>query len=81
MDLTKKANEQLIQVGLNVEFYRKLENLTQAELAERSGVGISAISRLENSNLYTNSELLTILKIAIALDINPAKLFEFRTKE
>ena len=81
MKVNKMANEQLIQIGLNVRFYRDLVNLTQAELSERAEISISALSKLENSNQYNNSELLTLLKIAIALDINPAKLFEFRTKQ
>jgi len=80
MDIVKKTNEQLLQIGLNVRFYRGLQNITQAELAERASVSISATSRLENANAYTNSELMTLLRIAIALDIHPSKLFEFREK-
>lgn len=72
------ANRQLILLGLNIQKYRKLANLTQAELAEKAKLGLSAISRLENANRYTNSETLTILKVAIALNINPQKLFDFK---
>jgi len=80
MDIVKMTNEQLLQIGLNVRFYRGLQNITQAELAERASVSISATSRLENANVYTNSELMTLLRIAIALDVHPSKLLEFREK-
>jgi len=80
MDISKNANGQLIQIGLNVRFYRGLQDLTQAKLAERASVSISAISRLENASGITSSELMTLLKVAIALDIHPSKLFEFREK-
>ena len=78
--IIKKANKQLIQIGLNVRTYRVMDSLTQAELAERAGLSVSAISKLENANVYTNSELVTILKIAMALNVHPSKLFEFRDK-
>ena len=80
MSIDKKASYQLIQVGLNVRFYRGLENLTQEELAARAEISIPSLSRLESANVFSNTELMTLLKIAIALDISPAKFFEFREK-
>jgi len=81
MSIDIDASNQLIQIGLNVRFYRNLENLTQEELAERAGISIPSVSRLENPNQYSNTELMTLLKIAIALGVSPAKFFEFRTKD
>jgi len=80
MSIDKDASYQLLQVGLNVRFYRNLENITQEELAERAGISSPSVSRLENPNNFSNTELITILKIAIALGVSPAKFFEFRDK-
>jgi len=69
-------NEQMIKLGLKVLYYRKLRNLTQDELSEKSGISTVVISRIENTT--TNMEVMTILKIAKALKVNPHKLFDFR---
>jgi len=73
-----KMGMNLIRLGLNVQYYRKLRNLTQEKLAEKSGVGIVSIANLESSNYYANPKISTIFKIAEALDVSPKTLFEFR---
>lgn len=69
--------EQLRQIGLNIAYCRKLRGLTQLQLAERTGLSRTHISNLEASNMRTSLSIGTLLTIAEALDIPPAKLFEF----
>ena len=77
--LDADVNKQMIRLGLRVLHYRKLKNFTQEDLAERAGISVAVISRIENS--ASNTEVVTILKIANALKVEPHKLFDFRERE
>ncbi len=59
----------LRQIGGKVAYYRKLRNLTQAELAGRVSVSTSVISRLERGRYSENLPLGLLLNIAGVLDI------------
>ena len=71
----------LIKVGIKVKSQRNLKNLTQDELSELSGINKSVISRIENPNKYHNCEILSILRLAAALQISPHKFFDFSDLE
>ena len=60
--------------GKAVRNYRRLRNLTQEELAEKTELDRKTISRLENG-LYSPS-LDNIWAIAFALNINPEDLLK-----
>lgn len=65
--------------GNNVKKYRKLNNMSQEALAELSGLHRTYISDIER---YQRSiSLNNIEKIANALNIKPAKLFEVINNE
>ena len=51
-----------------VKYWRKKRDITQRELAQRSGLGLSTISELETS--VNTPRLETIYKIAKGLDID-----------
>ena len=78
LEIDLRTGNQLIKLGLNIQYYRKLRSLTQVELSEKANVSEAVIGRIEASNLYANPKTATILKIAYALEISPSKLFEFR---
>lgn len=59
----------LRQIGGKVAYYRKLRNLTQAELAGRVSVSTSVISRLERGKYSENLPLGLLLNIAGVLNI------------
>lgn len=65
-----------IQIGLNILHYRKESRLTQAQLAELSGVSTNYIQRVENAD--SSCSLDTLMDIAKALHIPLYKLFEFK---
>ena len=67
----------LIKVGIKIKSQRNLRNITQEKLSELTGVNKYTISRIENPNKFHNCELLTVLKLAAALNISPHKFFDF----
>jgi transcriptional regulator with XRE-family HTH domain len=58
--------------GLRAARLRRL--LTQAQLAERAGVAVSTLSRLEQG--HGPAELATVLRLAEALGVEPRELTE-----
>jgi transcriptional regulator with XRE-family HTH domain len=54
---------------------RKSRNLTQEELAARSGLTLSQIARIETAR--TNPTLSTVFRIVRTLDIRLSELFDF----
>ena len=66
----------LRNIGFRVQFMRKKAGLSQAELAERSGLADSTISHLESTSVYSVS-LVVLYRIASALDVEPKALLDF----
>jgi len=78
MEIDRETGNQLIKLGLNVQYYRKLRNLSQEELSELAKISEAVVGRIEAPNIYANPKTATILKIAKALQISPNILFEFK---
>ena len=55
---------------------RRRAMLSQEELAEKSGVGVATIIRIERGQLRTEPHFGTLRKLASVLDINPHELLE-----
>lgn len=55
--------------------YRRRIALTQGELAERSGVGITTITRIESGHI-TEPRVSTLRKLAESLDVEPRDLLD-----
>lgn len=66
-----------IKIGLKISYYRKLKALTQEQLAEIVGCGVSFIGQIEAPNIYKAISLDTLFRIAKALEIPPYKLLSF----
>ena len=66
-----------IKIGLKISYYRKLKSLTQEELAEILGCGVSFIGQIEAPNIYKAISMDTLFRIAKALDIPAYKLLYF----
>ena len=73
-----KYNPQLIKIGLNVAYYRKLNKLTQEQLAEKASESRTTIANIESADKFHSMALGTLFKIADVLDIPIRKLFTFR---
>lgn len=60
-------------MGYKIKELREKKNMTQEELAEKSGVSRTIISSLENGSPNTTSK--TLVRIARALEVSIDKLF------
>lgn len=62
-------------LGKNIVRLRKEKDLSQAELAYRIGMEKSNLSVIENGR--SNPQIITLIKLAAALDIPLPKLLDF----
>lgn len=62
-----------MNIGNNIRYFRKRSRLTQEQLAEKSGLSVNFISRLERTS-DQNVSIKTLMKIATAFDITLAEL-------
>ena len=74
----KEYYEMLIKIGLNIAYYRKLNNLTQIELAEKASLSRTVISCIEAPDKHYGMALNTVYRIAKELGIPVRNLFDFR---
>jgi transcriptional regulator with XRE-family HTH domain len=63
---------EVLYIGEKLRDTRKRKLLTQAQLAERSGVGIATIIRIERNQVEPRGS--TIRKLAAALEVEPEEL-------
>lgn len=63
---------ELVKIGRNLKRLREDRLLTQAELAERAGVALSSLVRIENNQV--DPRFSSIKKLARALDVEPKEL-------
>lgn len=63
-----------VKMGYRIRECRKEKNVSQCELAEKSGVSRTIISGLENGTITTTTTD-TLLKIAKALDTKVVDIF------
>lgn len=66
-----------IQIGLKIAYYRKLNELSQEQLAERVGLSSKYLSRIETPSFVQPVSLKTLFLLADVLHIPPCKLLEF----
>ena len=61
-----------VKIGRNLRRLREDRLLTQAELAERAGIALSSLVRIENDQV--DPRFSSIRKLARALDAHPKEL-------
>ena len=64
----------VLRIGEKVREIRKRRLLTQEQLADKAGVGVNTIIRIERNQVEPHSR--TIRKLAAALGVSPADLIE-----
>jgi transcriptional regulator with XRE-family HTH domain len=72
--MRQKPSKLVRTVRQRIRELRRERGLTQEELCERAGISVDAISRIESGN--RTPSLVTIERIADALGVSPAALFE-----
>lgn len=73
-----KHEREYKMIGLNVAYYRKLNGISQLQLAEKIGVSRTHVSNIEAPNMPTAVSIETLLEIADALKIPAKSLLDFR---
>jgi transcriptional regulator with XRE-family HTH domain len=63
---------EVLYIGDRLRDLRKRRLLTQEQLAERSGVGVATIIRIERNQVEPRGS--TIRKLAEAIDVDPSEL-------
>lgn len=63
-------------IAKNIRKRRKELNMTQKEVANKSGYSYAYIRRIEAPNCSKNFSVLTLYNICIALDIDISSIFE-----
>lgn len=66
----------LLDIGIKIGYYRRRSGMTQAELAEHSGLTLSYISQLESPNLPYCPSVKALFTIAKALGVRASKLID-----
>ena len=69
-----QTDDDAVKLGVRVGKYRKFRGMSLRALAEESGLSSSFLSQLENG--HTNASVASVRKIADALGITPAQLFQ-----
>ena len=64
----------VLRIGDKVRGTRKRKLMTQKQLANKSGVGVNTIIRIERNQVEPQGR--TIRKLAAALDVAPSDLLE-----
>ena len=64
----------VVHVGENLKRLRTLNALTQAQLAERTGISTAALARIERDE--NEPRMTTLRKLADALGVEPRQLIE-----
>jgi transcriptional regulator with XRE-family HTH domain len=64
----------VVHVGENLKRLRTLNALTQAQLAERTGITTAALARIERDE--NEPRMTTLRKLADALGVEPRELIE-----
>ncbi|UQZ88276.1 XRE family transcriptional regulator [Deltaproteobacteria bacterium Smac51] len=79
MGSEKRINDQrYIAIGLKVAYYRKLNGLTQEQLAERINMSTRYISKVETLSIAQPVSLKTLFTIADLFKISPDTMLDFR---
>ena len=66
----------LLDIRIKIGYYRRRAGMTQAELAEHSGLTLSYISQLESPNLPYCPSVKALFTIAKALGVRASKLID-----
>lgn len=77
MDMNDKR---YIEIGLKIAYYRKLNGLTQEQLAEKIGISPGYLSQVETPSFVQPVSLKTLFAIADLFHVAPHKFLEFEEK-
>lgn len=74
---TRENASRYRKMGLQIAYYRKLNNLTQEQLAEMLNVSPGYISQVESQSKTQPISMDLLFNIADVLEIQPKQLLDF----
>ena len=60
----------------NIKKYREIKGLTQQQLADKSGISMNYIAKIESKKMQRGFTIVVLGRIADALEVNIEKLFD-----
>lgn len=69
-----KNRDRFIELGLTIAALRKMQGMSQEELAEKANISRSHLSSIEAPNIIRAFSLEVLYNIADALNISPSEL-------
>ena len=69
MEELKTGLAEMRHIGLRIAYFRKLRDLTQAELAEKVGINKNYLSHIESGSANKVASLPLLIRIAQILDV------------
>ena len=75
--MNEQMDSRMTELGLNIAYYRKINGLTQIQLAQEVGISRTHVSNIEAPKRATHISVETLFKIADALNIEPWRLLVF----
>lgn len=76
MIMQTRYPQKYIKFGLKVQYYRKLQGMTQEAFAEKVGISWSYLAKIESPTRPFGVSMEVLFTIADVLDIPVSKLFE-----
>lgn len=73
--ISEKNRKRFIQLGTNIAVLRKNRGLSRQQLEEKAGISHGIIKMMETPELIVNVNILVVVKIANALNVNLSELF------
>ena len=73
---TNRLDNIYIKIAKNIKKYRLLNNMTQEDLASKTGYSYAYIRRLEGPQCIKNFSIQTIYEISKVLNIDIKQLFD-----
>ncbi len=70
-------DKRFIEIGLKIAYYRKLNGMTQEQLAELVGLSAGYLSQVETPTFVQPISLRTLFAIADLFHVPPSKFLEF----
>jgi len=77
-DIEFKNRDRFIELGLTIAALRKMQGMSQEQLAEKAKISRSHLSSIEAPNIVRPFSLEVFYNIADALEINPGDLLNFQ---
>lgn len=63
-------------IRYNIKKYREKSNMTQQQLADKCGLTMNYLAKIESKRMQRGFSVATLGRIADALEINPKYLFD-----